>query len=82
MVKKFSEDCLQWHHVEILFWVVNSSEKNRLVPTSGEDDQSILSDWNAELYPTGSFQNYLLLKREFLHGVNTNICISILYSSE
>ena len=25
-----SKACLWWHHVEILLWVVNSSEKNRL----------------------------------------------------
>ena len=32
MVKKdLSKDRLRWHHVEILFWVVNSSEKNQLV---------------------------------------------------
>ena len=29
MVKRISKDCLRWHHVKILFWVVISSEKNR-----------------------------------------------------
>ena len=36
-----SKDCLQWHHVKILFWVVISSEKNRLV-TTGHSDQYVL----------------------------------------
>ena len=29
----FCKDCLRWHHVEILFWVVMSFEKNWLVTT-------------------------------------------------
>ena len=31
--RAISKGSLQWHRVEILFWVVNSSEKNRLVTT-------------------------------------------------
>ena len=34
---RISKDYLRWHHVEILFWVVNGSEKNRLVTTWWSD---------------------------------------------
>ena len=40
---KFNDkDCLQWHYVEILFWGINSSEKNWLVTTQFFDQYALI----------------------------------------
>ena len=56
------------HRVEIPFWVV----------TTKRFDQYALKIEMSSCKPTGSFQNYLLLKREFLRGVTANSLLQVI----
>ena len=72
-----SKDCLLWHRVKILNWVVISSEKNwRLQEHSPEYDQSILIVH--VIVTTSSFQNLLL----FSHGVTATVFTYLFQNTE